>query len=180
MIAILITAQDVRDVRPIAGNIKDARIEGYIKEAQNVDLKVSLNTCGKDFVNYILNNTTDSDIELLLQGGEYTYDGETYGFTGINAALALYAYARTVEGSQFTVTGSGVTKKRTDYSDNAEKSDITALAASARTVAYSYMAEAVEMLCRLSDTYTQFGGVSNAPQSFRISGISRFKRTNNY
>ncbi len=175
----LITAQDVRDARPLASNVKDKRIEQFILEAQDIDLRQALNTCGKDFLQYILANTSDSDIQLLLTGGTYTYSSETYSFVGLNQVLALYSYARIVEGTQYTVTGHGVVKKQTDYGELATDGSINAIASKARTVASQYMGGVVTMLCRLSATYPQYGGISNAPKSFNITGVQRLRTNKN-
>jgi len=173
----LITIQDIRNVRPIAANIDINRYEQFIEEAQNLDLKQALNSCSKDFVYFLTQNTTVARIQLLLEGGTYTYQNETYSIVGLNKALALYAYARIIEATDLTVTGHGIVQKTNDWSNNSAVERVAHQAQNARTIAYQYVGEVVDLLCRLAADYPEYGGVSNAPKSFTATRVNKFDKT---
>lgn len=175
----LITIDHIRSVRPVAANIDVNRYEMFIEAAQNVDLKQALNAhCDTDFVYFLTQNQDVARVQLILEGGTYEYNNDTYEFSGINKALALYAYARIVQGTQATVTGDSVSFLQTDWAVNASVDQVRQMAQDARTQAYTYVEEVVTMLCRKSDDYPEFtaGRASKPKATFGMVQIDKFNR----
>lgn len=175
--AALIDITAVKACRPIAANADVSRYEMFIDSAQNIDLKETLNAnCSKDFLYFVTQNTGLDRIKLLLNGGTYEYQGNTYSFVGLKKALALYAYARILEGTQLTVTGNNLVIKRNDWSNEMDTTGVKNMIASARSEAYQYVQEVVLLLCRLSSDYPEYGGYSNPPKSINFTVVDRGQR----
>lgn len=113
----LITPDDIRKHRPIAGNLDDQRrLVMYIQETETLDIIPAIGAelykdCDEHPENY----------KLLLDGGYYN-DDKQY-FAGLKAAASLLAYARFLPNNNINVTPFGVKEKLSidsgDVSDKA-------------------------------------------------------------
>lgn len=165
----MITIDDIRQVRQIAANIKDERVEIYIREAELLDIEPvigaelyeQLTNVGEIVLDEdntaLLDETGDNAIVVadenelplneykLLNGGYYQdCNGVKHRFVGIKTALAYFAYARFVRNHSTAVTPFGVVNKLGDESSNADSRTIAAVSADARRIGESYLADAMK------------------------------------
>lgn len=165
----MITIDDIRQVRQIAANIKDERVEIYIREAELLDIEPvigaelyeQLTNVGEIVLDEdntaLLDETGDNAIVVadenelplneykLLNGGYYQdCAGVKHRFVGIKTALAYFAYARFVRNHSTAVTPFGVVNKLGDESSNADSRTIAAVSADARRIGESYLADAMK------------------------------------
>ena len=95
------TWSEQQEIRPIDEN--NAHLFEQIQtEVQNHDLKKLI---GFEFFNELLQNI--HEYELLLTGGEYTYNGSTYNFNGLIYVCAFLFYARYIRDSRVNDTFTG-------------------------------------------------------------------------
>lgn len=95
---------------------KSMKLEKCIEQAEDFDIKKVL---GNSF--YTTIDKTKSTYDLLLNGGNYTYDGVEYSFKGLNYAIAWFAFARWTKLSNSNPTAFGTVVKNSDYSDPVEE-----------------------------------------------------------
>ena len=82
------TWSEQQEIRPIDEN--NAHLFEQIQsEVQNHDLKKLI---GFEFFNELLQNI--QEYELLLTGGEYTYNGSTYNFNGLIYVCAFLYFGK--------------------------------------------------------------------------------------
>lgn len=163
---LLINREDFRPFRDIADNIDAARrLDTYIQEAQQHDIRPVLNACGKDFFYYITQNQQNTAINKLLEGGTYTdSDGDTIDFKGLKPAIVYYAYARFLSNQQVNVTRHGITAKTSQYSEPISGNTITRLIEEARSNAYAYMQEVEKFLCENETDYPLWNSGGRPPR----------------
>ena len=165
----IITIDDIRKIRQIAGNINADRVNIYIREAELLDIEPvigaelyeKLTNIGEivldDENTQLLDETGDNaiivadenDLPLneykLLCGGYYEdCGGVKHRFEGIKTALAYFAYARFVRNHSTAVTPFGVVNKLGDESSNADSRQIAAVSADARRIGENYLTEAMK------------------------------------
>ena len=164
----MITVEDIRKIRQIAGNIKEDRVNIYIHEAELLDiapvigaeLYEKLRNIGEitldDAGTRLLDETGENAIivadknELplneykLLNGGYYEdNNGVKCRFEGVKTALAYFAYARFIRNHPVAVTPFGVVSKLGDESSNADARTVAAVSADARRIGEMYLTEAM-------------------------------------
>lgn len=164
----LITIDDIRAVRPVAGNINPDRVNIYIREAEMLDLAPAIGPslyatlslagdipCADDLApvmdargNLVRERTPESQLtpeaRTLLEGGLWTDgDGCRRSTQGIRVALAYYAYARLVRNHSVSVTSYGVVTKMGDESNPATDRTIAEVAADARKIGDQVLTEAL-------------------------------------
>lgn len=164
----LIKVEDIREIRQIAKNITDERIEIYIREAESLDVipyigadfyqklsdlgDIVLSDTGQylkdhDDCNIAVGNEEDLPINewKFLNGGYYrTCNGELKHFEGVRKALCYYAYARFVLMHPVQVTPFGVVTKTGDESTSSDLRTVTAIAAEARKIADEYLRQCLD------------------------------------
>lgn len=152
----LIKANEVTDLsRPISGHIDDKKINTYIRESEDIDLKSSL---GDELLMDIrLNPEKYND---LLNGGEYKDKcGYKHTFSGLKTALAYYTYARIVKNNDINVTRFGVTFKEDDYSNKVSVKERVLAYNDAFSVADKYLHECVLFLSANKEKYPLYRGI---------------------
>lgn len=173
----LITIADIKAVRDISENINQTkRINNFIEEAEQVDVKPVLNACGKDFFYYITlkndESPVDADIEKLLAGGTYVNSsGETISFNGLRKVIALYAYARIIQNNAVHITATGNVQKNNQYSTSLQQGSsfgvnrqgIEKPAQEARTTAATYFEEVKRFLNDQSDLFPMYSSSGKRP-----------------
>lgn len=103
----LITTNDIRKHRPVAGNLDDMkRLELYIREAETLYVIPAI---GAELYKEVDENP--SVHTLLLDGGYY--NNNTRYMAGLKAAVSLLAYARFVLNNSINATPFGVREKLT-------------------------------------------------------------------
>ncbi len=101
----LITTNDIRKHRPIAGNLDDMkRLEMYIREAETLYVIPAI---GAELYKEVDENPNAHT--LLLDGGYY--NNNTRYMAGLKAAVSLLAYARFVLNNSISATPFGVKEK---------------------------------------------------------------------
>src|SRR4051812_15981545 len=109
---VLITKNDFKDIRKISQNISLEKLNPYILEAQEFDLKPIL---GQELY-YDLVADYDSSPSLekyfdLYHGSTYTCGNSTYTHNGLVPAICYFAYSRYVLDAGITDTPSGLKQK---------------------------------------------------------------------
>ena len=152
----LIKTNEVADLsRPISGHIDDKKINTYIRESEDIDLKSSL---GDVLLMDIRSNPEKYDD--LLNGGEYEDKcGYKHTFSGLKRALAYYSYARIVKNNDINVTRFGVTFKEDDYSDKVSVKERILAYNDAFSIADKYLHECVLFLSENKDKYPLYRGI---------------------
>lgn len=143
----LTTVDDIKGIRDIAANLKDARLAPYLKECEDAYIMPAL---GADLYER-LDNKIETD-ETLLNGGYYNKaDGARAYCHGIRRAVAYFAYARVLRNNQVNVTAFGVVNKTGSYSQQAESAQVESAATDAIKMAEVYLHSCIEYLHREDD-----------------------------
>lgn len=152
----LITFNDFEPYRELTGNLDvNERLNPYINQAQIFDLKELM---GNQFYTDLVNNSSDTNYQDLLNGGDYTYNNLVYSFTGLKAVIVMFAYARLLANQNINVTRFGVVfKNNNDVSDRVDTKTLQAAISNAKEQAKAYWNECTEFLCNNSTDYPLWG-----------------------
>jgi len=154
--------------REISKNVREDKINPYIEDAQRLDLKPLLGER--------LYNAIDRDLPshtLLLEGGEYTHNGETYDHPGLKKVLSIFTYARYIMFGSYTDTAFGFVEKSNQDSKPVADSHKRTLYTQNQQTATAYFQEVVTYMNRKEYALWKTSGCS--PRrfgGFRISKIS--------
>jgi len=110
-------------------------VDQFIRDAHFSDLKELM---GMDFYFDVLRNPTTTKNSALINGGTYTYSGNTYTNVGIKAVLVHYAYARYVLQGSNTDTPFGFVQKNTPESTEVSYQEKKSIYTMNRQIAYDY------------------------------------------
>lgn len=160
----LTTIENIKNSnRFVSNKIDDVRIEPYIDESQQMDIKPVIgDALFIDLINYV--NAEDKtgfpDYSVLLGGGEYMSDicgnrGKRM-FKGLVESLNYYVWARIVKNNNFTVTRFGIVNKTDQYSANAELKERLVLEKDALAIADRYLRECIDYLNANRDKFPLF------------------------
>jgi len=137
----IISMDDIQQVRPLANNLDEAKVDIYIREAEHLDLLpvigASLYARFDDGV-----NLTEQE-ETMLEGGDYDGGCGVRHFAGVKTALAYFAYARLVRNIQVNVTPYGVVTKMGEESSPTDYRTVAAASADAHNIGEALLAEAM-------------------------------------
>ena len=130
-------------------DLDEKRINPFILEAQNCDLKPVLNPAL--YLDFIKKMQTPADPDYtkyneLLIGKEYTIDSYTIQFEGVRPMLAYYALARFAANNPLHVTRTGIVSKNISESERAEASTLRAFINELRSAALGYQIEVIKFL----------------------------------
>jgi hypothetical protein len=192
----IITAEDIRQVRPIANNVVDLkRIEPYISEAETLYLLPAIGAglyeqfTSDSFIlamqdDVAFNVITDGGGEILLSlegwnrilnGGYYAcgsrpcdVNGKRYS-AGLKAAVSYLAYARMLPNQAINVTAFGVVNKTTALSEPADERTIRRAADEARNIGLEYLGQTEDYL-RCAGFIDGRKGVDSRYRKFKIIG----------
>lgn len=159
----IITTDNIRQVRPIAENIDDvARIEPYIREAELLNVLPVIGAEVYQFLDETDFTTGDSwtftkgdgiavevtrqQHDALIHGGYYTGSCASGHSMGLAAACSYYAYARAVMNNQVNVTSFGVVRKRGDFSEPVDAPTLVQVSREAKKIGDEILREVVEQL----------------------------------
>lgn len=133
MIKTLITPEEISTLaRPCYADEEKAL--AYIVEAEQNNIKPAI---GDDL--YI--QLKEGGQTFLLEGGIYERNGKRYYLNGIKKALAYFVISRLYESSTTELTRQGVVNRRSEYSDNADNSEIISVSRETYAIANRYMEE---------------------------------------
>ena len=136
----LITTNDIRKHRPVAGNIDDAkRLEMYIREAEMLYVIPAI---GAELYKEVDENP--SVHTLLLDGGYY--NNNTRYIAGLKAAVSLLAYSRFVLNNSINATPFGVKEKLALDSNAVSDKALFRHANEAENTGKAYLAQCLEYL----------------------------------
>lgn len=133
MIKTLITPEEISTLaRPCYADEEKAL--AYIVEAEQNNIKPAI---GDDL--YI--QLKEGGQTFLLEGGIYERNGKRYYLNGIKKALAYFVISRLYESSTTELTRQGAVNRRSEYSDNADNSEIISVSRETYAIANRYMEE---------------------------------------
>lgn len=110
---LLITKQDILDVKDISNHTTLERINQYIADAQTMDLVPLL---GNDFYFDILTNYLLTDYQTLINGSSFSNNGCTWISEGLKRVMVEFAYGRYTYFGVYNDTGFGNVIKTTEWS----------------------------------------------------------------
>lgn len=111
---LLITKQDVLDVKDISNHTTLERINEYIADAQTMDLVPLL---GNDFYFDVLNNFANPVYSDLINGTTFDNNGCTWISEGLKRVLVEFAYGRYTYFGVYNDTGFGNVIKTNEWSN---------------------------------------------------------------
>jgi hypothetical protein len=168
---LLITAAKLKKYRPTA-ELPEERVGPFILEAQQLDVKPIIN----ELLYYDLcKNFDDTENQTLLDGGEYTYQGNTYYFEGLGAVIAYFALARFVRANPLHIVSYGIVTKNTPQSTPAPQELITAEVNALKSAAHGYIHEVKLFLERHPEDYPLYRTGGEDIKHHRKSSFKFFK-----
>ena len=139
----LITYNEVFELtRKMSVHIEKDKIDSFIREAENMDLKPVM---GDELLYSVRRNPTA--FVALLNGGMYkTISGDLKTFEGLKSALAYLTYARFVRNGDGHVTRSGFTVKDNEHSTKASETERERAWNDVRAIGNKYLHECMEFV----------------------------------
>lgn len=148
---VLVDLSDFTSFRQLTSNIDMNKLNPYIIEAQNFDLRPVL---GEAFFYDIIVNPTTIPHNTLINGNDYqNSDDKTVHFEGLKAALCYFAYARYIESGGTHSTSYGLVSKTNDYSQPTPDKTIARMVTQARSSAKGYLDDVLKFLSLNADDY---------------------------
>ena len=120
MIDLIIDANDIRNYKDISMHTPDSRINEYIRDAQEQDLRLLL---GNSFYFDVLSNLANPVYSDLLNGGDFQKDSCTWTQQGLKAVLVEFTWGRYTYFGIHNDTPFGNTVKLSDFSKESESKD---------------------------------------------------------
>lgn len=166
----LITAEEVSKLsRDMSIHLDDSKIETYIRESENIDIKSALGDAL-----FLEVKEHPEKYNILLNGGEYDSEcGVIQSFVGLKTALAYYTYARIVKNGDGNVTRFGFVNKESEYSSRQDIQEKVMAYNDTFSIADRYLKECVQYLndCKNDFPLYNGGGKLKANRTvFRIIG----------
>jgi len=181
----LISQADIKKYHPTS-DIPDGRIDPYIISAQELDLKPVLNeSLYWDFISKY-NTSGDpmyANYQTLLNGGTYTYSGQTIQYPGIKPMLCAYTMARFLPMQQVQVTRHSIVVKKSEYSDPISTTQITYIVNGLRAQAIGYQNQLEQFLLQNQTTYPLYGSYPSAVNQrtgVKIINSARYSQSGRY
>ena len=166
----LITTDEVSKLaRTMSVHIDTEKIETYIRESENIDLKSALG----DTLFLDVKDHPDNYSELLNGGSYNAKCGGKRFFVGLKTALAYYTYARMVKNGDGNVTRFGFMNKGNEYSSHSDFKEKLMAYNDAFSVADRYMKECVRYLNDNKKDFPLYrgsGGINANRVTFRVLG----------
>ena len=151
----LLTKEILLDrARSVELNINyDAKVKPIVNEVQQYDVKMQL---GEAFYNLLIDyldakeggGTANEHLDLLMNGGAYTYDNNKYRFDGLYTAVAYYTYARMIKSQAGNLGVTGYRTPNDQYNSIADLKDRQTAYTDVKSMADSYMADCLSYLKR--------------------------------
>lgn len=145
----LLQIQEIKtDGRPISEYVDKNRVEIYIQESEQLDLKPQIgDALYIDLLKWANKEENTPDYSLLMSGGEYTDKcGDLNHFAGLAKALNYYVQARIAKNNNYNQTRFGMTRKKDDHSESVVLSEILAIEKDMKNIGDRYMQECLTYL----------------------------------
>ena len=131
----------------------DFKVKPIVNEVQQYDVKMQL---GEAFYNLLIDyldakeagGTANEHLDLLMNGGAYTYDNNKYRFDGLYTAVAYYTYARMIKSQAGNLGVTGMRTATDQYSTIADYKDRQTAYSDVKSMADSYMTDCLSYLKR--------------------------------
>lgn len=177
---LLITKEDVGKFRPIAEGMDDMRIEPFITESQQTDLKPVLNDAlHYDFLSKFdqVNDAMYAKYQKLLNGGTYTMRNATISYEGIKPMLVYFVLAKFIMANPINITRFGLRIDLGDTSRGGGSLDsriIDREVNSLKSTAASYQGEVIKFLRNNTKDYPLYA-FDRSNQTVNRTGFNFFK-----
>lgn len=155
--------------RTMSVHIDTEKIETYIRESENIDLKSALG----DTLFLDVKDHPDNYSELLNGGSYNAKCGGKRFFVGLKTALAYYTYARMVKNGDGNVTRFGFMNKGNEYSSHSDFKEKLMAYNDAFSMADQYLKECVRYLNDNRESFPLYrgnGGLTANRVTCRILG----------
>ena len=150
----IITKSDFAGIIDISSNIRDARFDTYVAEAERLDLRPLM---GNAFYYDFVTNITDAKYVTLKNGTNYTNtNNEVVDFKGIKHVIVYFTRFRQLNNDDIFSTPSGPVVKQLEHSEHISERTKARLIAQAKSAAISYWREVEIYLNENSSTYPLF------------------------
>lgn len=174
---LLIDKSHIKQFAQVSKHLNEEdQLQHHIRAAQNMDIEPVL---GNEFYFDMVQNRDDVKYTSLLNGGNYTYDGKTFNFMGIRAALACYAYGRYLPLSNVTNTPFGTqTKQNSEYATPVSSKQLQESAQEKKSEGLKYLSDCLLFLNRNASTYPLWqertSDINSLPQTVRFGRPKRY------
>jgi hypothetical protein len=168
---VLITLQDLKKIRPLA-SLDGSRWEQYAVESQDQELRPILGDgLYYDFMTKVFNSGAAeyADYQLLLNGTNWTYNGQSVYFDGLVPMLGYFTLARFIQNNPVNITRYGIVTKTLPQSTPVDQTMISAVVNELRSSAITYKNQVDNYLLNNVDTYPLYiGGESTIETGFKF------------
>lgn len=136
---LIISLSNIQQYRPITENFYGKRIDPFIRESQDIDLR---NLLGEDLFDKVVEDISPLNYPEL----------DAY----IVPVLCYRTYARLIQHNRITITSNGVVNKTVDGSVQASNADVTAQVSAAKEAAVNYENRLIKYLNKNSANYPEW------------------------
>lgn len=148
-------------VRPMSTHIDENKINIYIDESQQQDIKNALgDNLFIDLLRYV-NREDDSLVneayENLLRGGIYTNGDDEFIFSGLEKALKYFVYARLVKHGDRNLSRIGLMQDQSEHSSHAELKEKQDEYRDAFSIAEELMNDCLRYIRHNSEKFPKWG-----------------------
>lgn len=165
MAEVLINRNDFELYKPLPKTVDWESLVPVILRMQRGQLRDLLGAA----LYYDVHTTQTGNNATLINGGAYSYEGNTIDFYGLKPAIVLYSWASFIKGNDFKVTLSGNKKKRANESENADNLLIMQEYQKALNEARGYMDEVLKYLITNRGTFPLWQGYAKpAKGGFKV------------
>ena len=161
----LVTLTEIAQYKDVSAHL-GKRADSAIEDAERLDIKPLL---GERMYLDMVRNSTNANYVLLLDGGEYAYDGFTYEFVGLKRVIIEFAYARIVFFGSEKATPHGIVDKLNQDSNPITRDNKKEKYTAARQTAVELWKEVYLFLQRKKSDYTYWDLCKTNPE--KVSGI---------
>lgn len=166
----LITVSEVQTLaRDMSQHVDKQRLEVYIRESENLDLKGALGDAL-----FLDVKEHPEKYSVLLDGGVYEIEcGDKKVFTGLKSALAYYTFARIIKNGDGNVTRFGFVNKESSDSSRPDIKEKVMAYNDAFSVANTYLKECVSYLNNNKQRFPLYkgkGGIKANKTVYKILG----------
>lgn len=159
----LINLDQLREQYDVSKNYREDRLNAHIWRAQRNDVKPIL---GAPLYYDLMENITAPKYVLLVNGGEYDYNGNTIYFQGLQQLTGAYTYSRIVEHNNMFVTAKGNKQKTDNNSQKIEDITTETEGMGARSEAYNIALDVMQFLSNNPTDYPLYKRLNSPRSSF--------------
>jgi len=159
---LLITLSDIAQYKAISANLNtDKKVNPFILEAQNIDLKKML---GNSFFYDLIADFNDSPslqkYNTLFNGGTWTCGNRSYTHKGLKTVLVYLSSSRITMASNIEATAFGQVVKRNEYSDKVSESTLIRMIEQDKSTALAFFDDVKKYMDDNKSLFPLWGCVS--------------------